>query len=126
MRLTLEVYWRSASSSTRCSTPLVSFLRQTGQILPNLMASCGEKEILQSRARPMVFAVGWVGFDCKLESCWVIFDYGVCDLLVAEFFEFKHVGFSADAPWPETVAVTVRNQCVLVEFAKAPVHGWVR
>ena len=55
----------------------------------------------------MVLAVGWVSFNCKFKACWVIFYYGISDLLVGEFFEFKDVGFSADAPWPKAVAVTV-------------------
>src|SRR5271157_6258779 len=40
---------RSANSSTRCSTPFVSFLRHTGQILPSLVASTGDHDTLQFR-----------------------------------------------------------------------------
>ena len=65
----------------------------------------------------MVFAIGRVSFDGELEMRGIVGDYCIGDFFVAEFFEFKNVGFSADAPWPETVAVTVRNQRVFVEFA---------
>ena len=74
----------------------------------------------------MVFAVGGVCFDCEFEVGGIVGDDCICDCFVAEFFQFKNVGFPADAPRPETVAVTVRNKRVSVEFAKAPIHGWVR
>ncbi len=65
----------------------------------------------------MILAIGWVSFNRELEARGIVSDYRVGDFFVAEFFQLKNVCFSADAPWPKTVAVTVRNQGVFVKFA---------
>jgi hypothetical protein len=55
----------------------------------------------------MVFAVSWVGFYGEFEMGRIVGYDCISDFSIAEFFQLENVGFSADAPGPETVAIAV-------------------
>ena len=63
-----------------------------------------------------------VSFDGEFEMVGVFGVDSVGDFLVGGSFEFEDVCFSAHAPRPKTVAVTVRNQRKPVKFTQTPVH----
>ena len=120
----LKFTGRSASSSTRCSTPLVSFLSANWAYIAEFYGFLRrERYFAVAVSSPMVLAICWVNFNGKLEVCWIIAYYGASHFSVAEFFEFENVGFSADAPWPKTVAVAVRNKRKLSRLLRRQFMG---
>src|SRR3972149_901882 len=71
-------------------------------------------------ASPMVFSISRVSLDSELETCSVFTTDGIYNFTVANARKFEDVGFSAVAPRPKAVAITVRNQREPVELAQTP------